>query len=252
MSKLWNESVKYSNSQDFYKNKPGPSINQFPTDKTDIKGLPAEAIDFLYRYMKPNSMTSVLKNEYLMVKFIPSGNYLNRFKRSAIAIFFNMANIHELNDGKLSEAKSKYRGEYKYLDWFDTKLKPSQSAPGRNKIRRLYKTLFINALNEINQEKGKSIGIYQFIVYKYPVNSKECNIVQSDFVKMMKYIFKTTIHSKNVPTGPCVELSKELSKSFNKKHRLTNRTLASHYPFFNVSFGNGIFNGNGNNQINQS
>ena len=144
-----------------------------------------------------------IKNEFMMIQFFPHHHIISNFRKSNIAFAVNIYTIPLFNSIRLRDAMNSYRGRYSNLQFFKTKTLPIQSACGRSQTKKLFRELFVKALQTlgvINKEGNdntsvtdKLKGVYAIHIYKVPITTEQKDKVVQDYSAMINKIVNDKI-----------------------------------------------------------
>ena len=197
---------KFKNAQDFYDHiQPIPfQTNTLPKDRSEIRGVDSSIHRFLFNKFKWKEYPPILKNEFMMIQFFPHHHIISNFRKSNIAFAVNIYTIPLFNSIRLRDAMNRYRGRYSNLQFFKTKTLPIQSACGRSQTKKLFRELFVKALQTlgvINKEGNdntsvtdKLKGVYAIHIYKVPITTEQKDKLVQDYSAMINKI----VNDKNI------------------------------------------------------
>lgn len=242
---------KFKNAQEFYDNKqPIPfQTNTLPKDRSEIRGVDSSIHRFIFNKLKWKEYPPILKNDFMMIQFFPHHHIISNFRKSNIAFAVNIYTIPLFNDIRLRDAMARYKGRYSSLQFFKTKTLPIQSACGRSQTKKLFRELFVKALQTlgvINQEENttttvtdKLRGVYAIHIYKVPITIEQKEKVVQHYSTLIKKI--TTDQN----TWNTLSQAARRSKSMNLLSVLPNVTFSwkvgdckddrIRFPFINMT-----------------
>lgn len=160
-----------------------PHITQqrLPDKPTDIRGMDSAGHSYMNRRNMFRNFPTVTQNKFFTLKFFPKNHHLCTIRKSNVAFTFSNSGSAVLNDSKLLQMFSAYKGKYAKIDFFKSLPIPCGTAASRDKNRKMVKRTLHKALHEVigSAPVSKVSGIFYFKFHDYAVTEEQKTLLRA-------------------------------------------------------------------------